>query len=109
MLVAVRQDDDVTLAGPETFLADNFDPAPAGGDDMEDDHPVRARMEETGQLVRGRRLVGPALGELGPEEDRPVEAQSAQGGVEHARRGVAARYRGVAVMVLHIRRHNHRV
>ncbi len=114
MLVAVGRDDDVTCAGPHAITTLEQDPAGALRNDVEQDQPFRAGSQQPGEFVC-RRLLRPALGELGPEKDRTVEAELFQRRVEwrrlghqrgfqighEARSGGSIRIGGVAIIANH--------
>jgi hypothetical protein len=109
VLVAVRQHDDVASLRPEPIARTDLDPAPSGRDDVEHDESLGARVQRLRHNLGYGRLISPCLGELGAKENRSGEAHAAQRGVERAPRGVTARSRGVAVMVVHRQRHEYRV
>ena len=72
--VAVGQDDHVAFAGPVALAVGDGDPARSAGDDVEEDEALGPRVQRVGERER-RRLERERLGELGPEEDRALEAK----------------------------------
>ena len=97
------QHDHVTPLGPVRFAALDRHPAPAGGDDVEEQQPLTPGPEQARHHLARRRLVRPRLGVLAAEEDRALEAQVIERSREPARchRQFAvsrSSVRGVAVM-----------
>jgi hypothetical protein len=100
-VVGIRHDDDVALVSPVPHAVVDGDPARPGGDDVEQRQPVRSRHEGVGEDQR-RRVEFERVGQLGAEEERPVETEMVEhrpDGVAHRHNpGVAASSAGVAVM-----------
>ena len=90
-VVAVGQHDHVTLLGPVPLAVLAGHPARPAGDDVEEDHALRAGVQRVGQRQRGG-LERERLGELRTEEERALEPQL----LERRGSGVAARTSGVA-------------
>lgn len=79
--VAVGQHDHVAVALPVALAVLDGDPARASGHDVEQDQPLGSGVERVGKRERrGLELEG--FRELGPEEDRTLEAQLLERGLE---------------------------
>ena len=91
--VAVGQHDHVSLGGPMALAVGGRHPARPLGEDVEEDQAVGAGVERVGQ-GQGCGLEGEPLGENGAEEDRPLEAELLERGLEQRRRRRNALVRG---------------
>jgi hypothetical protein len=71
VFVVVREDDDITCAGP-VALPVGLDPTATGRDHVEEKDVSRTRRENRGCVSRRDRLVCPGFGVLPAQEDRPT-------------------------------------
>jgi Glycosyl hydrolases family 15 len=71
-----------TGARPVPLAVGRSDPAPAAGDDMEEDQPLRAGVQHARDERSALPVDGPGLGVLGSQEDGAFEPQPLEGLIE---------------------------
>ena len=84
--VALRKDDEVSLAQPDRVVADGMAPGGAAGDEVELDHALRSRHHFRGNLARRRRLDDPGHAQLDVEVHRAAQPDRAQHVRQHVGR-----------------------
>jgi hypothetical protein len=78
MCISLRKDDDVPGAEVHRRLITEFHKAFAFGDQMEDHHALRTRLEKRRNRSGMRRMLAPGRGKLRPDENGADEPHHAE-------------------------------